>query len=234
MWSLYQNFYQMSALSKFKTDLYKKTHCFIGRDQKGAIRGFSVFKFYQTIYRGKKINILYTGDTMFHPDYWGNKSLHVAFITFCVKQIISRPFQRVYWHLISSGIRTYMSMARSTADYFPCHDRPTPDWEQGLIHHVSQQEFSSNYDPTTGLIKLTEKNEGIFNSELTPIDKTSLGQPEIEFFLQKNPNYKIGIELSCIAQIGFKTFFFVLYKIVKSKVRTTLPAKLKHQTAFIR
>lgn len=218
MWNLYKQYYSHSTKDKFNADLKEKSHCYIGYDEDIEVKGFSLFKFYDTDYKGEKVSILYTGDTMFHPDYWGAKSLHIAFITFCVKQMILHPRKKIYWHLISSGCRTYMSMARSTAKYYPNYKEETPSWEKGLIDHITSFQFKNEYNKDTGLIEFDCENEGVFKSDIAPIDDKALRIDEIRFFAQKNPRYMEGVELSCIAKIGVETFFFVMNKIISKKI----------------
>lgn len=219
MWILYQQYYSFCEREKFEKDLKLKSHCFVGYDHQKQVKGFCLFKYYDVDYAGETVSILYTGDTMFHPSYWGAKSLHVAFIGFCTKKMIRYPKKKIYWHLISSGCRTYMSMARSTAKYYPNFKAKTPQFEQGLINLITKQQFGEQFNEKTGLVEFNQKNEGVFKVDFAPIDEKALEIDEIKYFAKKNPEYAKGVELSCVAQIGVETFFFVVDKILKKKVK---------------
>lgn len=200
MWQLYESTYDFVNRDQFMKDLTTKNYVFVGFDKEtGKFNGFSTVNLYSTDYLGRRVDVMFSGDTIIHPDYWGSKALHKEFIRFAYIWKLRNLGIPLYWNLIASGNRTYLAMARNCATYFPRYDRDTPEWEKGFIDHIGLNQFGERYDLGTGVIKV-DRPEAVFKTHLAPFSKEVKALPEISFFIQKNKGYERGDELSCIAK----------------------------------
>lgn len=218
MWKLYDSTYDFVNRKQFDKDLTTKNYIFVVFDKYSEeFKGFSTVNLYTTEYLNQKIGVMFSGDTIIHPDYWGTKALHKEFIRFAYAWKIKNLGTPLYWNLIASGNRTYLAMARNCATYFPRYDQATPKWEKGLIDHIGLKQFGGRYDCETGVIKV-DRPEAVFKASLAPFTKEVKALPEISFFIEKNKGYANGDELSCIAKLDIHFLTNFANILIKNKL----------------
>jgi hypothetical protein len=204
MYSVFELYYTDTSAEQFRKDLFEKTHVFLCYSKKELV-GFS------TIFRKKIPAIgpglfLFSGDTVLKEKYWGTHVLQKTFIRYAIQCKLASPFGPVYWMLISKGFKTYLMMRRYCHFSFPRHDQITPDGIQTIMDKFYSWKFGNAYNSRTGLITF-EKSLGAVKGTFADPKPTDLKIPknkDIDYFLKKNPNYKKGVELACIARIDFK------------------------------
>lgn len=206
MWDLYHKNYNDVTREEFDRDFNEKTHVFVGRDTgDDSIQGFSTAKIYEQVVDGKKIGIIYSGDTMINKEYWGQKSLNCVFMKEVALWKLKHPFTPLYWLIITMGYRTYLIMAKNAVEYWPRYDRETPKDKKNLIDAISLKRFGSDYDPKTGVI--TPQNTNCTLGEhVAPMTADLLNLPQMKFFVKSNPNYEQGSELVNICRLDIHWF----------------------------
>lgn len=219
MWRLYVSHYENVDRATFCADLEEKQEVFLGRDRvTGDIVGFSTAILYNHRYRGRDLGVYFSGDTIIHPDYWGQTAFHS-----CVTQRLARwklrhPFTPLYWFLICSGYRTYLTMARNVPDHYPHFRHGCPDWERGLIDELSRSRYGDAYRAQQGVIRFDGAQVRLrpaiapFTHEVTQLE-------EVAFFLDANPGCHDGDELAVIGRINLKTFRHVAVRFVAKALR---------------
>ncbi len=209
MFELFEKYYSDVDFTRFSGDLREKTHCFLFFDQ-GKIIGFS------TIFRRRrpewgKGTFLFSGDTVMHENYWGSKTLQKAFFWYTVASKFRSPFRPVYWMLISKGFKTYLMMRKNYRLSFPAAQNPTPPHIQKTMDAFYTSKFGSAYSPATGLITF-ESSLGSVRGQTAAPSEENLKDPEVRYFLNRNPNYAAGVELACITEMRFSDFFRQIFK----------------------
>lgn len=201
MWKLYSDHYANVSRPDFERDLAEKTSVFLGRDGgSGEIVGFSTALFYTHRYRGRKIGIYFSGDTIIHPTYWGQGALHRTVFLRLLRWRLLHPATPLYWYLICSGYRTYLTLVRNFPHHWPDHERATPAWEVGLIDSISRTRYPQAWKPEVGVISLGDL-QPIVKPCVAPFTPAILELPEVEFFVRRNPGYTRGDELAMIAKV---------------------------------
>ncbi|MCK7539919.1 MAG: hypothetical protein MZV63_57940 [Marinilabiliales bacterium] len=61
--------------------------------------------------------------------------------------------KKIYWMLISKGIRTYKYLPTFFIDFYPTVNKETPPEIQVFMHHLCKLKFKELYDPTKGIVK---------------------------------------------------------------------------------
>ncbi len=199
MFNLFRDYYE-ADFDNFQQDLSNKNWVILLRDtEAGLIQGFSTLAFYKSTTKGGEIGVVYSGDTIIRPAYWGTPELPRAWIK-TVLEIGNELPNPLYWLLISSGYKTYRFLTVFYKEFFPRYDQPTPPEIQALIHHLAHERFGSEYDPQLGIVR--------FSSGATPLregvsvaTERRMKDPHVAFFVNKNTGYAEGDELVCIAQI---------------------------------
>ena len=116
------------------------------KNEAATIRGFSTIKQVELDDDGRPAIGVFSGDTILHHEYWGDRSLKDGFVRYMLKLKLSNPLRRVYWLLISKGYKTYLLMAKNFVEYYPRHDRPNDPKLERLVRAYCDQLFPGKYD----------------------------------------------------------------------------------------
>jgi hypothetical protein len=184
----------------FEKDLGEKNWVILLEDGMGGIRGFSTLLLYRTAFEEHPISVLYSGDTIVDPDYWGSAVLPRTWIQ-SVNRLRSRhPGDRLFWLLISSGYRTYRFLPLFWKAFHPRHDSSTPAETRRLMNQIASERFGDAYDPADGVVRFPRPQ--VLREELLAIPPGKLEDPHIAFFAERNPGYVHGDELVCLTEIS--------------------------------
>lgn len=228
MFCLFCDYYANVSVDQFKKDLFKKDHVFLMRDPLFPdIKGFStiVSVVAQPLNQGKPVRGFFSGDTVVHQDYWGQGALGVAFLKFLFLQKLRRPFEPLYWFLISKGYKTYLLMANNFPCHYPRYEKPTPPDIQALLDSFASQLYPEGYDPLLGTIAAPDpEQKDRLKTQVAPIGDVLLKHnPRIAFFVEKNPGWKQGNELACLAEMTFAMPFQYQSKIIRKRLSRIIP-----------
>ena len=201
MWRLYARYYDHVDREVFGRDLAEKSLVFGGRDGgSGELTGFSTALFYQHRYAGTAVGIYFSGDTIVEPGYWGQTALHRAVVRTLLAWKMRHPLRPLYWYLICSGLRTYLSLVRNFPSHWPHHQHATPTWEAGLIDSLSRSRYGAAWHGGRGVVRLGAEQPAL-KRDVVPATPQLLALPEVAFFIRANPAYAAGDELAMIARV---------------------------------
>jgi hypothetical protein len=198
MFSLFERYYVDVSHAQFRSDLMEKTHVFMFWAGDELI-GFS------TIFR-KRIPIvgdgifLFSGDTVIREDFWGSKILQTTFLKYVTLTKLSNPLEPVYWMLISKGFKTYMMMRKNFGYSFPREGRAMPELLRSIRNRFYAWKYGEAYDARSGLITF-ERSHGAVRGQMAEPKPYQLKDTDVRYFLERNPAYKEGVELACVAKI---------------------------------
>lgn len=199
MYHLYSQYYDCTNQVTFRKDLKDKNKALIitHHDQ---IVGFSTILQYQTQFKGKHLQIIYSGDTIMKQQYWGNPILAFAWLKFAGTAKAEYPTLPLYWFIIVKGHRTYRYLPVFSKQYFPNHHCTTPRFEQDLIDQLAHEKFGSYYNKDKGIIHYNI-SQGQLKTSYAAIPENLMRRKEIAFFYERNPGYTEGDELVCLCEL---------------------------------
>ncbi len=201
MWQLYADFYDHVTYDAFLRDLAEKTLVFVGTDAgSGELVGFSTALFYHHYHAERRVGIYFSGDTIFRPRYWGQTAFHRAVTRQLLKWKLRHPFEPLYWHLICSGFRTYLTLVRNFPSHWPHHAEPCPSWARGLIDSICRARYGPAWHAERGVVSFGVE-QPVLKSAIAPITPDVLALPEVAFFVAQNPGYRQGDELAMVARV---------------------------------
>ena len=222
MFAVFERYYAEVTREQFEADLAGKNAVIVLCDtERGDIQGFSTLRKLETTGPdGRICRAVFSGDTVVDQAYWGQKVLGVAFLAYMLRCKLRRPFEPLYWFLISKGYKTYLLMANNFVTHYPRHERPTPPGFQALIDRLGHELFGEHYHPEEGLIRhprsMGQLREGV--AEISEAERAS--HPRIRFFAERNPDWHEGVELACVAEMTFTLPFMYAWKrLVKVTMR---------------
>jgi hypothetical protein len=198
MFGLYSAYFEATAEPVFREDLAEKDYIIVLRDSAKRIRGFSTGK---VIELPGGFRAVYSGDTIIHHECWGEQTLPLAFAAQCGRIKAQRPEEPLYWFLITKGYRTYRYLALFFHQYFPRWDRTTPEAAQRLLDALARCKFGGAYQAERGIIRYPA-SRGHLRGPWAEVREAMLRKPEVRFFLERNPGYREGDELACLAELS--------------------------------
>jgi len=203
MWALYTGHYDHVRRDTFDADLFAKDRVFLGRDTgTGALVGFSTATIYLHRESGRKIGACFSGDTIFLPEYWGQRALHRAMALWLLGWKLTHPRVPLYWFLICHGYRTYLSMVRNFPEHWPHFERGLPEAKRALIDSLGQERFGGYWNGERGVVRFG-REQPVLRATVAPFTGAVLNLPEIRFFVAANPGYAEGDELAMIGRVNF-------------------------------
>ncbi len=205
MVALFALYYDDVALATFQRDLRAKNWVTLLFDcDAGRLRGFSTLHIYTTTFQQRPVSVVFSGDTVLERVYRGNYDLPRIWIHSVLDLCASLP-RPLYWLLISSGYRTYRYLPLFYRTFYPRHDAATPPETQALIDHLATERFGRQYDPQQGVVRFSQGATPLRAGE-GEITDDELADPNIVFFVARNPGHVRGDELVCLTEIDPANF----------------------------
>lgn len=202
MFKLFEIFYENVSYERFQHDLKAKTRVIIMVDKNKRIQGFSTLFDFDFLHHDKNYRILFSGDTIIAPDYWGTSALTMEFLKNIILLKIKYPTRPVWWFLISKGYKTYLLLANNFINYYPRYDKETPFEHQALLKDLSNKLYPGKFNEESGVIEFRLGEHERLRDTIAPItDELMNKYPKIKFFQSKNPNWVTGSELACIGEV---------------------------------
>ena len=194
MFLLMKKYYENMKKDKFLMDLYDKNDVFLIFES-DELKGFSTIKKMElNIENGKdsekkRIAGFFSGDTIIEKGFsWGIE--------------FQKNGVKTYWFLISKGIKTYMYLPTYFKNFCPKLGYTESEMEKKIKDIYAEKIYGSRYCKESGIVKNDGTND-FLRENVVVLSEKQLKNKNIQFFLEKNPNYQKGDELVCLAEISF-------------------------------
>ncbi len=200
MYALYETYYEATSPERFLTDLYNKDAAILLGDEQGSLQGFSTlsvlsFEFQDSIHRA-----IFSGDTIVSDRHWGQHALAFTWIRHAGRIKAQARRAPLYWFLITKGHRTYRYLRVFSKSFYPHWQKPTPPREQSIINLLANRRFGDYYDASKGILHFPE-SRGHLKAPWAQVSPEHLRRPDVQYFLERNPNYVRGDELVCLTEL---------------------------------
>lgn len=224
MLALMRRCYEGVVPERFRSDLAAKQYVILLFDKADdTLAGFSTIALEEVEHGGRNIEVLFSGDTVIHPDYWGQKVLDGAFSRFLFWRKIRRPFQPLRWLLLSGGYKTYLIILRYFAGAFPRHGLTPAPADVTFVQTLCRRWWPDQYDADAGIVRM--QGHYRVKAGIAPVDASALADPDIRFFVEKNPGHIDGDELVCIADVKLWELFRAFARIIGKRLGLVSRAK---------
>jgi len=213
MFMLMNEFYHADKAT-FLSDLEEKSRVILLKDKAGQIKGFTSARIFDLTVANETIKILFSGDTIIHPDFWGTLELPRIWGRFMLDTLEEIGPQSLYWLLISSGFRTYRFLPAYFHEFYPRHDKATPAKMQKILDDAASWLFGERYDSRVGIIRLEHPTP--LRECLSAAGEERRGNPHVDFFLKCNPGCVEGDELACITKLSLENIKPFVKRLLRS------------------
>ena len=192
MFEIMQAHYENISKGVFSADLSKKQDAILLCDEQGEIYGFTTLR----LFHQNKVQLVFSGDTIVEPEYWSKNDLSQTWITKTMEY--ANDFDgKTYWLLLTKGYKTYKLLHTFFNEFYPRYDAETPQDLQKIINDFAISQYSDKYQNGVYF-----EGKDFLKEEFDTINENKMRDKNTAFFLDKNPDYKKGNELVCLAEIS--------------------------------
>ncbi|MBS2036355.1 hypothetical protein JST97_15300 [bacterium] len=131
--------------------------------------------------------VYFSGDTLVIPGHRHGYDLPRLWGRFVFERV-DQEKQPCLWLLLCAGFRTYRFLPVFFQRFYPRFDQPTPPEVQTMLDALARERYGELYHE--GRVALT-------SASLEELPERRLDQ-HANFFLEKNPDWKTGVELVCL------------------------------------
>ena len=199
MFQILEENYDFVNFRSFERDLLQKNFVLLLKNDQQIIQGFSTIAIDPGNVGTSKFSIIFSGDTIISPHYWGTQELVRGFGNVLGQLYAGLGGKKLYWFLISKGHRTYLYLPLFFKNYFPSPDYTDSNLES-LVDSCSSRLFSNSWSRANGTIRFSSK-KGQLKPQLAEATWTRSKNRHVQYFLDRNPSFYEGTELACMAEI---------------------------------
>ncbi|MGZ3772819.1 MAG: hypothetical protein ACXVCY_07780 [Pseudobdellovibrionaceae bacterium] len=229
MLEVMDQYYEKITEETFKKDLYEKQKVILLFGNDGKIKGFSTILEQKMTANGRPFVALYSGDTVLQKEYWGNGALATAFGRYLSRVKLSNPFTDVYWFLISKGYKTYLLMSNNFPIHYPRYEKEMPHQYREIMNCFYRKKFGDSYSAQEGLIRFDKSKASSIREYIAEITDELRKNPRVIYFENKNPDWKQGVELACVAKV---TLWILIRYLIKRALRIVIGKDKKISAAI--
>jgi hypothetical protein len=195
---LYLASYEATSEALFLEDLARKDEVLLLQAGSELV-GFTSVRVFERDWRGARIRVVYSGDTLVERAHWGQQALAFAWIGRMGVLKREHPELPLYWLLLVKGHRTFRYMPVFGRSFHP-HWSIERDDLKSLADALALDLFPDDYNPTTGVVEFS-RSRGHLKPDLAQPTPGELEREGVRFFLERNPGFRRGHELVCVCEV---------------------------------
>jgi hypothetical protein len=198
MAQLYLASYDATSEATFRRDLEAKDEALLVHAGTQLI-GFTTLRLFEREWRGARLRVVYSGDTVVERRHWGQQALAFAWIQHVGAIRRRDPASPLYWFLLVKGHRTFRFLPAFAKSFHPHWEERRGDLEP-LADALALDMFPGHYNPLTGVVEF-EPSRGQLKSDIAEPSPGTRSREDVRFFLARNPGYVRGHELVCLCEL---------------------------------
>ena len=196
--ALYLQYYCATDEAQVIHDLERKCEILL-LEHEHSLVGFTSLKLFTCQWQNHSIQVVFSGDTVVAREHWGQQALAFSWIRRMSEIKQKRPDLPLYWFIIVKGHRTFKYLPTFGKSFYPHWSVDRSDLKP-LADHLATDMFGEHYNPATGVVEY-DYSRGHLKPNIAEPSEQELSKPAVRFFLEKNPNYRMGHELVCLCEL---------------------------------
>jgi hypothetical protein len=181
----------------------------------GRLCGMVLLSAHGATHQGRAFRVLSTSAVCLEPAYRGLNAVQRLGLFRLALERVRHPFSDVYWYFDTFSYKSYLLLPRNLAEYWPRRDRPTPAWESGVIDLLARRQGGDAWSRTTGIIGPQGRRLRAGVADVPPDDP----DPEIRFFLDRNPGHAAGGRLPCLCPLNARNVAAIAWTAIRRRAR---------------
>lgn len=200
MFALFARYYDAVDPARFAADLAGKDTAIL-LEHDGALAGFTTLRSFGFDWRGERIQVLFSGDTIVARAFWGEQVLARAWLAEAGRIARARPDRRLVWFLIVKGHRTWRYLPAFARQWVPHPSGDEPAGWRDLRDAIATDLFGADFDPASSLIRFAASRGHLAPGWAEP-DPREAGLAQVAWFRAANPGHAQGDELACLCELS--------------------------------
>lgn len=188
----------LGDITGFRRDIEERERVAIYWDGEDLV-GLVTLDLRHETFQGRQVVGIYTGNTWLHPRWRGRNLIQRMGVLSYAESIVRWPRANKYWFFGSNNFKSYLVMARNLRDFYPSRHEPTPQFETDYICHLARVIYHADVDPDWLVYQPPAARS--FSEDETRIPDRLTNDPDVRFFIDRNPNYPRGAKLMCLAPL---------------------------------
>lgn len=198
MLDLMDSHYEGVTAAGLRADLAAKDRVIL-LTQGDALCGFSTQVQFDHEFRGRRVRVVFSGDTIIDRRHWGSSALALAWGRMMLDLLAREPATELYWLLTSKGYKTYRFLTVFFRRFEPGLGQEPDAAAHALLDDLASARFGPRYDAARGILAADPDAQRL-RPGVAELDDRRLRDPQVAFFQQRNPGHAKGDELVCLAR----------------------------------
>ena len=146
--------------------------------------------------------MLWAGDIMIDPEYWGKNDYRYQLSALCSKLHQENPNKLIYRLTTPKGYKTFKIVPKLFQQYYPSPEHNYyPEFEAKVIDKILLSKYTTDVYDQEKKILVPKEDAHRLADNFAQITADKLSDPLIKFFYERNPDYAKGNEIPVISQI---------------------------------
>jgi hypothetical protein len=165
----------------------------------GALLGMAAIDVFTELFRGRPLDVIHTSHVLLRENWRGRNLLQkLGWRTFLARRA-RHPFRPIYWFFDTFSYKSYLLLPRNFREFWPRHDRPTPEARAALIDQLAARIYGPAWRPERGVA--VRSGQRRLRETTAPLILTRESDPHLEYFSRSNPGHAEGDMLICLCPL---------------------------------
>jgi hypothetical protein len=177
------------------------------KDAEENIIGFTGIRDCSFNIKKQRYRAVYFGQTFIEEQFRGKKLIQFTVIKLLISHYISfKRSKLIVWN-DSLSYRPYLVMAKSLKYYYPNKDRKSDEIDLKIRDKLGEEYYPGSYCNKTGTVM---KSRTVLKTKELHVSEKDLTDPDIKYYIDKNPNYIKGYGLITFCYASIKNLIYFI------------------------
>jgi len=200
--TLYKDYYNGVTYDGYFKNHFREKDYVILLSTDGVIKGFSLQQVIHTKIETEEIVVLWAGDILVHPDFWGKNDYKIKLSELCLMLYNKNPDKLIYRLATPKGYKTYRVVHNLFNVFYPSPaNNYYPEFEGKIIDKILSSKYPPEIYSKENKLLVAKKDDHRLADGFAQITPEKLNDPLIKCFYENNPDYAKGDEIPVISKI---------------------------------
>ncbi len=197
LWTVYSSFFDTER-SSFDEAVRRADEVVRYRDPAdGRLCGMALLSARAASHEGRAFRVLSTSAVCLEPAYRGLNAVQRLGLSRLARERVRHPFSNVYWYFDTFSYRSYLLLPRN------------------VIELLARRHGGEAWSKTTGIIGPQGRRLRPGVADVPPDDP----DPEVRYFLDRNPGYAAGDRLPCLCPLNARNVAAIAWRAIHRGAR---------------
>ena len=202
IWTLTREFYEIEREYAEK-ELRRRASIALFR-MNGALLGMASLDAWPATFRGRPIAVISTSHVLIRENWRGRNLVQRLGLRSFLATRLRYPSRPIYWFFDTFSYKSYLLLPRNFVDYWPRHERPTPEPQAALIAQLAAAAYGPAWRPERGIV--VRSGQKRLRASAAPVpDAADIGE-DVAFFARANPGHAEGDMLVCLCPLTLRNW----------------------------